>query len=117
MAKMVDIEKLKPLLEPLLTEENSASTIEGILAIAQDYDEEGEKLRTEEAVKAAKDEAAKEYNQRLHDMFFKGASDGKDQGKADADQHTDPEVNTTKVVEEEEIFTTVANEGGINYGY
>lgn len=106
MAKMVDIEKLKPLLEPILTKENSAATIEGIMGIAVDYDDNAEKERTEAAVKAAKEEAAKEYSQKIHDMFFKGVSDDKSQGQSDADQNTDPEINNSTHREVEDIFTT-----------
>ena len=103
MAKMVDIEKLKPLLQPILTEENSTATIEGILAIAEDYDDEAVKKRTEEAVNSAKEEAKKEYSQKLHDMFFNGTSTEK--GAVD-DSNTDPEINNSSHTGDiEELFT------------
>lgn len=100
MAKMVDIDKLKPILEPVLTKENSTATIEGIMAIAEDYDDEAIKKRTEEAVKTAREEADKEYAQKLHDMFFKGTST---EGHVD-DSNTDPEINNNHR-EVEDIFT------------
>lgn len=100
MAKMVDIEKLKPLLKPILTEENSTATIEGIMAIAEDYDDEAVKKRTEEAVNSAREEANKEYAQKLHDMFFNGTST---EGHVD-DSNTDPEIHDNHR-EVEDIFT------------
>ncbi len=100
MTKMVNIDKLKPILEPVLTEENSTATIEGIMAIAEDYDDEAVKKRTEEAVKTAREEANKEYSQKLHDMFFKGVST---EGQVD-DSNTDPEIKNVHR-EVEDIFT------------
>ncbi len=103
MSKVVDIEKLKPILEPLLTEETSVSTIESIMGIAEDYDDASIQNRIDEAVKAAKEEESKSYSQKLHDMFFKGAS--ADQGGAhgegnSADQQTDPEIKGKREVED-----------------
>lgn len=98
MAKMVDIDKLKPILEPLLTGDDSAKTIEDIMGIAEDYDEASVQKRIDDAVAAAKDEEAKSYSQRLHDMFFKGTDQNKG-GNAE-DQHTDPEIQGQREVED-----------------
>ncbi len=102
MAKMVDIEKLKPLLQPLLNEENEAATIEGILGIAEDFDEEAINKRQEDAVTAAREEAKKEYADKLHEMFFGGVST--ERGQVD-DSKTDPEIQSNHR-EVEDIFTT-----------
>ena len=91
MAKMVNLDKLKPLIEPLLNDDNSTATLEGIMAIAEDFDEEAINKRTEEAVNSAKEEAKKEYSQKLHEMFFGGVSTP--EGQVD-DQNTDPEINS-----------------------
>ena len=109
MSKVVDIEKLKPSLEPLLTEETSVSTIESIMGIAEDYDETSVQNRIDEAVKAAKEEEAKSYSQKLHDMFFKGGTSTEQGGASgegnSADQQTDPEIKGKREVVD--IFTEI----------
>lgn len=106
MAKVVDIEKLKPLLAGILNEENEAGFIEGVMGIAEDYDEEAVNARIEEAVTAAKADAAKEYNTKLHDMFFGGSKAEEVVEVAEDDTKTDPEIDGG-TVEVEDIFEEV----------
>ena len=88
MAKMVDVEQLKPLLEGVLTEDNQDAVIEGIMAITQDYDDEAMQARIDEAVSTAKTDSAKEYSAKLHDMFFGKAADA-DTGVIEDDTKVD----------------------------
>lgn len=71
---MISMVKLKPILEPLLTDENSASIIESISAIdtepAADIDA---------AVKSAVDAANAEWNRRFRETFFNGVQQGGEQ--------------------------------------
>lgn len=92
MAKVVDIEKLKPLLKGVLTEENEATFIEGLLGIAEDYDEAAINSRIDEAVASAKAEEQKAYSAKLHDMFF-GNAKPEGTGESIDDSKTDPEIN------------------------
>lgn len=96
MAKMVDIEKLKPLLNGILTEENEPSFIEGVMGIAVDYDEKAVQGRIDEAVNAAKAEAKADYSKKLHDMFFGGATEDKAEESID-DTKTDPELSNDDI--------------------
>ena len=68
--KVIDIEKLKPLLSSVLTDENETSFIEGVLEVSEEYDEEAINSRIEEAANIAREEARAEYASKLHDMFF-----------------------------------------------
>lgn len=101
MAKMVDIEALKPILAGILTEDNEASTIEAIMGITQDYDEDATQARIDDAVAQAKAEAEKDYASKLHDMFFGNAkAELKDEVIVD-DSTTDIEdINGVKEVED-----------------
>lgn len=104
MAKMVDIEALKPILANILTEDNEASTIEAIMGITQDYDEDATQARIDEAVTKAKAEAEKDYASKLHDMFFGGTKvELKDEVIID-DSTTDIE-DIKGVKEVEDIFS------------
>lgn len=104
MAKMVDIEALKPILATILTEDNEASTIEAIMGITQDYDEDATQARIDDAVAQAKAEAEKDYASKLHDMFFGGAkTELKDEVIVD-DSTTDIE-DISGVREVEDIFS------------
>lgn len=69
MARMIDIEALKPLIQPLIPE-GDVAVIEGIMGASVDYDEEAEKQRTETAVNEAKEAARKEYADKVREMFF-----------------------------------------------
>ncbi len=104
MAKVVDIEKLKPILAGILTEENEAGVIEGIMGVAEDYDEDAINARINEAVEAAKAEAEKDYGAKLHDMFFGGAK--ADDTVVEDDTKVDEEISTG-AVEVEDIFEEV----------
>lgn len=104
MAKMVDIEALKPILANILTEDNEASTIEGIMGIAQDYDEDATQARIDEAVAQAKAEAEKDYASKLHDMFFGGAKAEPESEVIEDDSTTDIE-DIDGVKEVEDIFS------------
>ena len=104
MAKMVDIEALKPILANILTEDNEASTIEAIMGITQDYDEDATQARIDDAVAQAKAEAEKDYASKLHDMFFGGTKvELKDEVIID-DSTTDIE-DIKGVKEVEDIFS------------
>lgn len=89
MAKVVDIEKLKPLLKNVLTEENEAEFIESIMKITEDYDDEAVNARIEEASKSAREEASKEYATKLHDMFFGGAKEEDNKKVIEDDSNVD----------------------------
>ena len=109
MAKMVDIEKLKPLLADVLNEDNEAGFIEGVMAIAEDYDEDAIQARIDEAVEATKAEEAKNYSAKLHDMFFGGSTENKveDVVEVEDDTKTDPELNDGEQPKVEDIFEEV----------
>ena len=79
MAKMIDVEALKPLLKDFIPADNT-SVIEGIMAASVDTDDaavqtridEAVQTRIDEAVATAQKEAADNYAKQLHDMFFNG---------------------------------------------
>ena len=71
MAKMVDIEALKPLLKELIPDDDT-SVIEGIMAASVDTDDAAIQLKIDEAVETAKKESADNYVKQLHEMFFNG---------------------------------------------
>ena len=93
MAKMVDIEQLKSLLNGVINEENEASFIEGLMGIAVDYDESAVEGRINEAVVAVRAEEKANYSKKLHDMFFGGGESGENVVEETVDDtKTDPEV-------------------------
>lgn len=92
MAKMVDIEKLKPLLSGVLNEENETSFLEGLMAEAVDYDESSVQGRIDEAVSVARAEEKANYSKKLHDMFFGSGEEVAE--VADNDTVIDPEIDT-----------------------
>lgn len=92
MAKMIDIEKLKPLLNGVLTEENEGAFIEGVMESSIDYDEEAIQSRIDEAANNARIEAQAEYSQKLHNMFFGNKEENIE--KPIDDTKVDPEVST-----------------------
>ena len=76
---MIDLNKLKPVLADVLTDENSADIIERITALDENIDDRQGEIDTltrerDEAI-AAKDTAVAErdkyWNQKVKDMFFK----------------------------------------------
>ena len=71
MAKVIDIEALKPLIKDLIPEDNT-TVIEGIMAASVDTDEAAIQTKIDEAVATAQKEAADNYAKQLHDMFFNG---------------------------------------------
>ena len=71
MAKMIDVEALKPLLKDFIPADNT-SVIEGIMAASVDTDDAAVQTRIDEAVATAQKEAADNYAKQLHDMFFNG---------------------------------------------
>lgn len=71
MAKMVDIEALKPLLKDFIPDDDT-SVIEGIMAASVDTDDAAIQAKIDEAVESAKKESASNYVKQLHDMFFNG---------------------------------------------
>lgn len=103
MAKMVNVDSLKTILADVLTEDNSTSVIEGIMAVAEDYDEEAEAARISAAVEAAKAEAAKEYAAKLHNMFFNGPEEGASESVDDTEVDL-ADIEGTKE-EVEDIFS------------
>lgn len=77
---MIDLNKLKPVLADVLTDENSADIITRITALDEDIDDRQGEIDTltrerDEAI-AAKDTAVAErdkyWNQKVKDMFLKG---------------------------------------------
>lgn len=77
---MIDLNKLKPVLADVLTDENSADIITRITALDEDIDDRQDEIDTltrerDEAI-AAKDTAVAErdkyWNQKVKDMFLKG---------------------------------------------
>ncbi|MBO5675750.1 MAG: hypothetical protein J6S07_05430 [Bacteroidaceae bacterium] len=105
MAKMVDIEKLKPLLKGAISEENETTFLEGLMGITVDYDESAVEGRIAEATKTARAEAQAEYSKKLHDMFFNGADSSNNDDTVD-DTNTDPEIAHDSKPEVADIFTT-----------
>lgn len=71
MAKMIDIEALKPLLKDFIPDDNT-TVIEGIMAASVDTDDAAIQSKIDEAVESAKKEAANNYAKQLHDTFFNG---------------------------------------------
>ena len=108
MAKMVDIEKLKPLLNGVLTEENEGSFIEGVMGIAVDYDEDAVQGRINSAVETVRAEEKANYSKKLHDMFFGGGQSGESTEQQIDDTKTDPEVSG-QTVEITDIFVDEVN--------
>lgn len=108
MAKMVDIEKLKPLLNGILSEDNEPAFIEGLMGVAVDYDESAVEGRINEAVEAVRAEEKANYSKKLHDMFFGGGEAGTDVEKPVDDTKTDPEV-TGQDIEISDIFVDEVN--------
>ena len=104
MAKMVDIEALKPILANILTEDNEASTIEAIMGITQDYDEDATQARIDDAVAQAKAEAEKDYASKLHDMFF-GSAKVELKDEVIIDDSTTDIKDIDGVIEVEDIFS------------
>lgn len=101
MAKYIDVEKLKPLLNGVLTEENEKVVLEGVMNSLEDFDEKAVQARIDEAVEKAKAEESAIYGKKLHDMFFGG-----DQPNGSGQDDTkDPEVTDEKP-EIKDIFTT-----------
>lgn len=101
MAKMVDIEKLKGLLEGAINEDKETAFIEGLMGIAVDYDDTAVETRIAEASEKAKADAQAEYSKKLHDMFF---------GKLENANTDDSKVvtqNAEETPELEPLFTEV----------
>lgn len=107
MAKVINIEDLKPILAAVLTEENSTGVIEGVMEKAVDYDEDAIQGRIDEAVNAAKEEAKAEYSKKVHDMFF-GKADEKVIEDAPDDSKIDPEISDNDV-QVSDIFVDEVN--------
>ena len=103
MAKMIDIEKLKPLLNGVLTEENETSFLEGVIAESVDYDDKAVQSRIDSEVEKARAEAKADYSKKLHDMFF-GTGESNDSKDTPDDTKTDPELNNDDNVEIPDIF-------------
>lgn len=109
MAKMVDIEQLKPMLNGVIKEDSEASFIEGLMGIAVDYDESAVEGRINEAVEAVRAEEKANYSQKLHDMFFGGGESGEKVADEPVDDtKTDPEV-TGQDIEISDIFVDEVN--------
>ena len=97
MAKMINIEDLKPLLSGVLSEENETAFLEGLMEKTVDYDEEAIQGRIDEAVNTARGEAQAEYSKKLHDMFF---GDGDKVAEVATDDNvTNPEEETVNDVQ------------------
>ena len=70
---MIDLEKLKPIIQPLLTEDNTESVIKAIMEIDEKpKDETDIDALIAAKVKEAEDAAKSDYNKRLREMFFGG---------------------------------------------
>ena len=109
MAKMVDIEQLKPMLNGIIKEDSEASFIEGLMGIAVDYDESAVEGRINEAVEAVRAEEKANYAAKLHDMFFGGGESGEGVAEAPVDDtKTDPEV-TGQDIEISDLFGDEVN--------
>lgn len=79
MAKMIDIEVLKPLIKDLIPEDNT-EIIEGIMSASVDSDDDNVQSKIDEAVATAQKEAQDNYAKQLHDMFFNGVKPEQAQG-------------------------------------
>lgn len=86
---MIKLEELKPILEPLLNEENAAAIIESISAIDKPDDAEE---RISQAVAAAREEANASWNQRFKNTFFGGNSECESEDTSpEPDNERDPD--------------------------
>lgn len=102
MSKVIKVDVLKEILKDILpVDEKGTAAIENIMSKAEDFDEDAVTARINEATEKAKAEAASEYNQKLHDAFFKPAAET---NVNDADQHVD---NAPTKSEPIEIFDIV----------
>lgn len=70
---LIDLEKLKPIIQPLLTEDNTESVIKAIMEIDEKPKDDSDiDALIAEKVKEAEDAAKSDYNKRLREMFFGG---------------------------------------------
>lgn len=101
----ISMEKLKPIIEPLMNEENSASLIEQLTAI----DEAGPDVSALEAELASTKQALVDsnaaWNAKFKDMFFGTGTTPNDQSAQEqtADQAEEQEVTLTQF---SELFTS-----------
>lgn len=101
MAKMIDIEALKPLLKDFIPDDNT-SVIEGIMAASVDNDDAAIQSKIDEAVESAKKESADNYVKQLHDMFFNGIKPNVEESTTTGD----PLKGTTEPKTAPNIFVT-----------
>lgn len=102
---MIKMENLKPIIEPLLTDDNSASIIESITAIDTEPNTD-----VDDAVKAAVAEAVSaanaEWNRRFRNTFFNGVQQGGEQDPiVPPAEESEPEVVEAPTTFEE-LFKT-----------
>ena len=92
---MIKMDELKPIIEPLLNDENSATVIESIQAI-DIYDPEDNSQAIQEAIDANN----REWNERFKKAFFNPDSDdstpdsGMDDTTMESDEDEDEEKTT-----------------------
>ena len=85
MSKMIKVDILKEVLKDVIpVDENGTKALEAIMENAEDFDEEAINTQIADATAKAKEEAAAEYAQKLHDTFFAPAQSGNE----NADQTT-----------------------------
>lgn len=101
----IKMEDLKPILEPLLSDENSADIIEKIKAVDKDED-----TNIDELVKAEVDKVNASWNQRFRDTFLNGTNS--------TDPDPEPNTNTQEEPDEEDdedlTYDALFDEGGNN---
>lgn len=110
MARYIDIEKLKPLLDGAFAEGKEAEILEGIMSGSEDYDEKAIDTRIENAVAAARAEESAAYAQKLHNMFFNNAKPESDEVTFNVqdDRNVNPEIaRGTADIPEDDIWETV----------
>lgn len=78
---MIDLEKLKPIIADLLTDENSADIISKITEIDE---KPADNTATEEAIKKATDEVEAKWNQKFRETFLKGSQEVTTEKQKDA---------------------------------
>lgn len=100
---MINMIELKPIIEPLLTEENAAEVISKISEIDREPENQDVPDVSEE-VKKAIDANNKEWNERFKSTFFSGSTQPQTQTKEETDTQTDKQTETKKPTTYEELF-------------
>ena len=106
---MINITDLKPIIEPLLNDENSADIISKIQEIDKDVSSEG--TFTQDDIDSAVKKVNAEWNERFKKTFFSGSKDNKEiTSKNNSGDSADDVVDTgtdepTTPAKYEDLFT------------